>query len=109
MKINVTNLTPGTQEVLVTHKIGDLTTREYIKEHAVVQDVTSMLLQGFSDEAIVEVLEDDLYDTQGSRSAMLAQEIFALVIDDARAEVEQQNQAAKEWDEERKAAMEGGR
>lgn len=100
--IKINDLTPFTEEIKVTHKIGDKSVRQYVKEHNVVQDIASMLIQGFSHDAIKEVLIDDLYDTQGSKAEMLANEVFDIAIEDANALAREGEESCKEYDAEKR-------
>lgn len=112
-KITIKDLTPTAQKIVVTHKVGDLSVRQYIKQQGVFDKVVSMLIDGDTVEQIREVLEDDLFDYLGQPSQSdvhfeyyptISREIMELIQDDAEAEAEDQNKRAKEYYKEKRDA-----
>ena len=113
MKINVKDLTPKAEEVIVTHKIGNISVREYIKQENIFDKVVDMIVDGFDEDAIRDTLEDGIFDYLGQPSQSevhfdyyptVSREIMALIYDDAQDEADDRNKRAEEWEKEQRDA-----
>lgn len=106
-KINIKNLSPVTEEVIVTGKIGDLSVRQYVKEHKLVDEIVSMRHQNFTDNEIAEVLADSLDNLDVDTADKRAKEILDVTREAVAAKVADDNESAAEFDAERKLASKG--
>lgn len=111
MKINIKDLTPNAEEIIVTHKIGDISVRQYIKQENIFDQVVDMIIDGFNEEAIRDTLEDGIFDYLGQPDASdvkwdmyptWSREIMALIYDDAQDEADDRNKRAEEWEKEKR-------
>lgn len=102
-KITIKDLSPVAQEIIVTGKIGDLSVRQYVKKHNLVDEIVKMRLSNFDDNEVCEVLVDmlpmELSDVDATRRA---KEILEVTREEVAAEIEIENQKAEDWDAEHK-------
>lgn len=102
-KITIKHLSPAAQEIIVTGKIGDLSVRQYVKKHNLVDEIVKMRLSDFSDDEVIEVLAEGLDGLDVDTAAKRAKEILAVTREAVDAELEMEQQKADDWDAERKA------
>lgn len=106
-KITIKHLSPAAQEIIVTGKIGDLSVRQYVKKHNLVDEIVSMRHSNFTDDEIVEVLADGLDGLDVDTADKRAKEILAVTREAVDAKVADDNESAAEFAAERKLASEG--
>ena len=107
MKINVTNLTPSAEEVIVTGKIGDLSVRQFIKKHNLVDEIVSMRHSDFNDKEVLEVLVDTIPEGISLEDATKrAKEILEVTREEVEAKVLEDNESIFEFNQEKKLAKE---
>lgn len=101
-KITIKHLSPAAQEIIVTGKIGDLSVRQYVKKHNLVDEIVKMRLSGFDDIEVREVLEEMVIaDGVSIRDAIKrAKEILEVTREDVADKVAYENMKADEWGEE---------
>ena len=111
-KITIKDLSPVAEEIIVTGKIGDLSVRQYVKKHNLVDEIVDMRLNDFSDEKVVEVLEDYLPEELDEGTALKrAKEILEVTREAVDAELETERQKTADWEEEHnflKSELQGG-
>lgn len=102
-KITIKDLSPVAEEIIVTGKIGDLSVRQYIKEHKLVDEIVDMRLNDFDDDKVREVLVDmlpmELSDADATRRA---EEILEVTREEVNDALEMEQQKADDWEEEHK-------
>jgi hypothetical protein len=102
-KITIKDLSPVAEEIIVTGKIGDLSVRQYVKANNLVDEIVDMRLGDFSDNAVIEVLEDYLPEELDEGTALKrAKEILEVTREEVEAELEMERQKADDWDAEYK-------
>lgn len=106
-KITIKDLSPVAEEIIVTGKIGDLSVRQYVKKHKLVDEIVCMRHSNFNDDEIVEVLADGLEGLDADTATKRAKEILAVTRDAVAAKVAADNEEAAEFDAERKLASKG--
>lgn len=106
-KINIKDLSPVSEEIIVTGKIGDLSVRQYVKEHKLVDEIVSMRHQNFTDNEIIEVLADGLDNLDVDTADKRAKEILDVTREAVAAKVDADNEEAAEYFAERKFASKG--
>ena len=111
-KITIKDLSPVAEEIIVTGKIGDLSVRQYVKKHNLVDEIVDMRLNDFSDDKVVEVIEDYLPEELDEGTALKrAKEILEVTREAVDAELETERQKAADWEEEHnflKSELQGG-
>ena len=103
-KITIKNLSPVAQEIIVTGKIGDLSVRQYVKKHNLVDEIVKMRLSDFDDVEVREILEE-IVMTEGVsiRDAVKrAKEILEVTREEVDAELEMEREKANDWEAEYK-------
>ena len=106
-KITIKDLSPVSEEIIVTGKIGDLSVRQYVKEHNLVNEIVSMRHSNFTDNEVIEVLADGLDGLDADTATKRAKEILAVTRDAVAAKVAADNEEAAEYEAERKLASKG--
>ena len=107
-KINIKDLSPVAEEVIVTGKIGDKSVRQYIKENNIVKEIVDMRQSGFNDSEVEDVLVDSLPTNINLDDAVKrAKEIVELTREEVDKIVAEQNESVFEFSEETKLAIEG--
>lgn len=107
-KITIKDLSPVTQEIIVTGKIGDLSVRQYVKKHNLVDEIVSMRLSDFDDIEVRSVLEDMLPDCVPFKDTIKrAKEILEVTREAVAAKVAEDTESAAEFAAERKFASKG--
>lgn len=101
-KITIKDLSPVAQEIIVTGKIGDLSVRQYVKKHNLVDEIVKMRLSNFTDDEVIEVLADGLDGLDADTATKRAKEILAVTREAVDAELEVERQKADDWDAEHK-------
>ena len=101
-KITIKDLSPVAEEIIVTGKIGDLSVRQYVKAHNLVDEIVKMRLSNFTDDEVIEVLAGGLDGLDVDTATKRAREILAVTRDDVDAALEMERQKADDWDAERK-------
>lgn len=102
-KITIKHLSPAAQEIIVTGKIGDLSVRQYVKKHNLVDEIVKMRLSGFDDIDVRSVLEDMLPDYVPFKDTIKrAKEILEVTREEVDAALEMEQQKADDWDAEHK-------
>jgi predicted HTH domain antitoxin len=102
-KITIKDLSPVAEEIIVTGKIGDLSVRQYVKANNLVDEIVDMRLGDFSDNAVIEVLEDYLPEELDEGTTLKrAKEILEVTREEVEAELEMERQKADDWDAEHK-------
>ena len=102
-KITIKDLSPVAEEVIVTGKIGDLSVRQYVKKHNLVDEIVDMRLNDFTDDKVIGVLEDSLPEELDESTALKrAKEILEVTREAVDAELEIERQKADDWDAEHK-------
>lgn len=103
-KITIKHLSPAAQEIIVTGKIGDLSVRQYVKKHNLVDEIVKMRFSDFDDlevrEVLVEMIMGEGIDIRDAIER--AKEILAVTREAVDAELEMERQKANDWDAERK-------
>lgn len=99
-KITIKHLSPAAQEIIVTGKIGDLSVRQYVKKHNLVDEIVKMRLSDFTDDEVIEVLADSLDGLDVDTATKRAKEILAVTREDVANQVAYENMKADEWGEE---------
>lgn len=107
-KITVKNLTPNAEEIIVTHKIGDISVRQYIKQHNLLDEMATRIIEGYDEDGLEEWLGEDIFDALGQPDDLddkyydiRTKEIMALIYDDAKAEADDRNERAAEFEKEK--------
>lgn len=102
-KITIKDLSPVAEEVIVTGKIGDLSVRQFVKKHNLVDEIVEMRLSDFDDIDIRSVLEERLEDYVPFRDTIKrAKEILDVTREAVDAALEIERQKADDWDAEHK-------
>lgn len=102
-KITIKDLSPVAQEIIVTGKIGDLSVRQYVKKHNLVDEIVKMRLSDFDDIDVRSVLEEMLPDYVPFKDTIKrAKEILEVTREAVDAELEMERQKADDWDAEHK-------
>lgn len=102
-KITIKHLSPAAQEIIVTGKIGDLSVRQYVKKHNLVDEIVKMRLSDFDDIDVRSVLEEMLPDYVPFKDTIKrAKEILEVTREAVDAELEMERQKADDWDAEHK-------
>lgn len=109
MKINIKDLTPRAEEIIVTHKIGDISVRQYIKQHNLLDKMATRIIEGYNEDSLEEWLCEDIFDNLGQPDDLdnkyfeiRAKEIMALIYDDAQDEADDRNKRAAEFEKEKR-------
>lgn len=106
-KITIKDLSPVTQEIIVTGKIGDLSVRQYVKKHNLVDEIVKMRLSDFTDDEVIEVLADGLDGLDADTATKRAKEILEVTREAVAAKVAEDTESAAEFAAERKFASKG--
>jgi len=106
-KITIKDLSPVAEEIIVTGKIGDLSVRQYVKKHNLVDEIVSMRHSDFTDDEVIEVLVDGLDGLDVDTATKRAKEILAVTREAVAAKVAEDNESAAEFETERKLASKG--
>lgn len=102
-KITIKDLSPVSEEIIVTGKIGDLSVRQYVKEHKLVDEIVDMRLSDFDDDKVREVLVDMLpMELSDADAARRAEEILEVTREEVNDALETERQKADDWEEEHK-------
>ena len=99
-KINIKDLSSAAQKVIVTGKIGDLSVRQYVKKHNLVDEIVKMRLSDLTDDEVIEVLADSLDGLDADTATKRAKEILEGTREDVANQVAYENMKADEWGEE---------
>lgn len=103
-KITIKHLSPAAQEIIVTGKIGDLSVRQYVKKHNLVDEIVKMRFSDFDDlevrEVLVEMIMGEGIDIRDAIER--AKEIVEVTREAVDAELEMERQKAGDWGAERK-------
>lgn len=100
-KITIKDLSPVAQEIIVTGKIGDLSVRQYVKAHNLVDEIVKMRIKGFNDDDVVEVIEGYLPEGLDADTALKrAKEIVAVTKDEVEALVDENDEKLADYEDE---------
>lgn len=100
-KITIKDLSPVSEEIIVTGKIGDLSVRQYVKKHNLVDEIVKMRLSDFDDIEVRSVLEEMLPDYVPFKDTIKrAKEILEVTREEVANQVAYENMKADEWGEE---------